>query len=160
LGYFNDLIPGDRKMFFLSDSNLDCGQDHKRLVREGERRDWKRVALAYLGGADPAAYGLDWVPWREGDLERPRPGAVYLINATFFQKAPVFYPETRAIVQSWIAERTPTGKVGDSWYYFEIPGEPMPADPQDPILPSAPFQQYRGYTAFPPTGTKGDAGQN
>jgi hypothetical protein len=53
LSYFNDFVPKDKKIFFLADSNLDWGQDAKRLVETGKERNWGKVKLAYLGGVDP-----------------------------------------------------------------------------------------------------------
>lgn len=152
LSAFNEFIPSEKKMFFLADSNLDWSQDHRRLAEESRAKGWKRVKLAYLGGVDPGVYGLAWEPWRESDLAKPQPGWTYLVNASFFQLAPIFYPETRPIATGWISRRIPTGKIADSWYFFEIQGEPVATDPRDPILASVPFQQKRGYTPFPPEG--------
>jgi hypothetical protein len=149
ISYFNELVPGDRKIHYLADSNLDWGQDQKRLAETAKRRGWGKVHLAYFGGIDPGFYGLDWQPWVESDLKAPQPGTVYVINASFLQLAPEAYPPTSAIALGWIAERTPTGKVGDSWYYFEIPGTPVKL-PHDPILVSAPFLEYRGYSFYHP----------
>jgi len=71
---------------------------------------------------------------------------VYAVNASFIQLAPVFYPETLPIAQSWISQTPPTGKIGDSWYYFEISG--TISNRSDKILFSAPFLQHRGYYRF------------
>ncbi len=148
IGYFNELVPPGKKIHYLADSNLDWGQDQKRLAEVGRQRGWGKARLAYFGGIDPGAYGLTWEPWSERDLEGPEPGAVYLIDASFLQLAPVAYPSARPIATSWIADATPTGKVGDSWYYFEIPGKST-GTKEGRWLVSAPFLQYRGY-AFPP----------
>jgi len=148
LSYFNDLVPPEKKIFFLADSNLDWGQDHLRLAAVARERGWTKIKLAYFGAADPAAYGLAWEPWREKDLAGPQPGWVYAVNADFLQLGPAFYPSALPIAQSWISQRPPTGKVADSWYYFEIPGNP--AADTSPFLPSAPFQQYRGFVPYRP----------
>ncbi len=86
----------------------------------------------------------------ESDLKEPQPATVYVINASFLQLAPEAYPPTLPIAGGWIADRTPTGKVGDSWYYFEIPGKPVKIS-NDKMLASAPFLQYRGYTSYSPS---------
>jgi hypothetical protein len=150
IGYFNELVPADQKIHYLADSNLDWGQDQKRLGETARQRGWPKVHLAYFGGIDPRFYGLNWQPWTESDLEGPQPGTVYVINASFLQLAPVAYPPTRPIALGWIADRVPTGKAGDSWYYFEILGKPMEKT-NDRILASVPFLQYRGYTPYSPT---------
>lgn len=149
ISYFNELVPTDKKIHYLADSNLDWGQDQKRLAETARQRSWPKVHLAYFGGIDPQVYGLDWQPWMASDLEGPQPGTVYAINASFLQLAPMAYPSARPIATGWIAERAPTGKVGDSWYYFEIPGKSL-KKANDRMLASVPFLQYRGYTSYPP----------
>lgn len=143
LSYFNELVLPDKKIHYLADSNLDWGQDAKRLAQTAQQRGWGKVKLAYWGGVDPAVYGLDWEPFQPGDLQKPQPGWVYVINAGFYQLAPVAYPTTMAIAESWIKSALPSGKVGDGWYFYEIPG--IRREEKGPWLPSAPFQQYRGY---------------
>jgi hypothetical protein len=147
ISYFNELVAPEKKMRFLADSNLDWGQDLKRLADTAKERKWHKVRLAYMGGVDPKVYGLDWEPWRKSDLSGPQPGMVYAVNASFFQLAPTAYPPTRMIAMSWINENPASGKIADSWYYFEIPGEPRPAEKDTPLV-SAPFLQYRGYTSY------------
>jgi hypothetical protein len=147
LSYFNDLITPERKFFYLADSNLDWSQDHKRLVHVAQQRGWKKVKLAYLGATDPSVYGLNWEPWQEEDLKGPRPGVVYAVNASFFQLAPAFYPSTRKIAEGWMTEALPSGKIADSWYYFETPGQAKTVEKGN-WLGSVPFLQYRKY-AFP-----------
>ncbi len=154
ISYFNELVPSERKFSWLGDSNLDIGQDLGRLAQTARQRGWKKVKLAYFGGVDPTAYGLDWEPWREGDLTGPRAGSVYAVNVSFFQLAPVFYPPTLPIATGWLSGARPSGRINDTWYYFEIPGKPKPD--QGAFLDSAPFLQNRGYAPGPtlpfPTG--------
>ncbi len=123
LSYFNDWVPAQQKMFLLGDSNLDWGQDLKRLAGEAKIRNWGRVRLAYYGAVDPQVYGLDWEPWTQEDLKGPQGGTTYAVNASFLQIAPLAYPPTREIAQSWVLGLAPTGRVGDTWIYFEIPGK-------------------------------------
>jgi hypothetical protein len=149
LSYFNELVPSDQKLYYLADSNLDWGQDLKRLADKARERNWGKVKLAYVGGTDPKVYGLNWEPFQLEDLQKPQPGMVYVVNASFYQLAPVAYPSTRKIVESWLNRTEPTGKVADSWYYFEIPGQRSMAEKSSGWLPSVPFLQYRGYCAYP-----------
>jgi len=150
ISYFNEFISPVRKMGLLADSNLDWGQDHRRVAREARSRGWGIVKMAYLGGVDPSVYGTLWEPWRQSDLKGPKPGTTYLVNLSFFQLAPIFYPETMPIASGWLVETPPTGKIADSWVYFEVPGKAPPVEPSDPILASVPFQQKRGYAPHPP----------
>jgi hypothetical protein len=147
LSYFNEAVPPGKKINYLADSNLDWSQDHKRLAQWAHQRGWGKIHLAYYGAVDPAVYGVDWEPWREGDLNSPRPGGIYAVNASFLQLAPMAYPGTREIAHSWIRSYPPTGRVGDCWYYYEIPGDAR-ENTSEPYLYSVPFLQYRGYTPF------------
>jgi len=149
ISYFNEFIPPDKKIQYLADSNLDWGQDQKRLAELARQRGWTNVHLAYSGGIDPQYYGLNWTPWTEADLAGPQPGTVYIINASFLQLGPLAYPSVKPIAESWITGMKPTGQVGDSWYYFEVPGK-AEASSKGPYLFSAPFLQYRGYRPFSP----------
>jgi hypothetical protein len=137
ISYFNELVPQDRKIYWLGDSNLDIGQDTKRLAEEGRRRGWTHVKLAYFGIADPAWYGMDWQSWTQKDLAGPQPGWVYAINAEFIQLGPAFDPAAPSVLNSWILKVPPTGWVGDTWYYVEVPGEIKPD--HSPVIVSAPF---------------------
>jgi hypothetical protein len=59
LSYFNELIggpsQGDR---YLTDSNIDWGQDLKRLAAWVRRHPGEEIKLAYFGSADPTCYGF------------------------------------------------------------------------------------------------------
>jgi hypothetical protein len=136
ISYFNDLIPSVKKSFWLGDSNLDFGQDLKRLAATARERGWPSVKLAYAGGVDPLVYGLKWERWTRKDLAGPQPGNIYAIEAGFFQVEPFFFPGTLPILRSWVTQIPPTGRVADTWYYFEIPGSPI--EDTSPLLSSAP----------------------
>lgn len=141
ISYFNDAVSAGQKKHLLGDYNLDVGQDHKRLVERARERGWKNVKLAYVGMTDPYYYGLRWVPWTQRDLRGPQPGFTYVIDVGFLQEAPLAYPQTMPIVQSWIRNAPPTGQVGDTWLYYEFEG-PLPRkDPSSPIN-SVPYFNY------------------
>ncbi len=134
LSYFNDLVPPQKKIDCLADSNLDWGQDEKRLAQTAVQRDWGQVKAAQCGGTDLSLYGLKAEPWTKRDLAQPQPGRVYVVNASFLQLGPVFYPDLEPLAQSWMSALPPTGQVGDTWFYWEIPGIVAP-DPS-PAIPS------------------------
>jgi len=120
--YFNDLVPKTKKMYFLGDSNLDIGQDLRRLAEKSKREGWPPLRLATSIGVDPAIYGMSWDWWTEKDLQAPQPGRVYAMNVSFLQLTPVFHPETIAIAQSWLTRIPPTDRIGDTWWIWVIPG--------------------------------------
>lgn len=61
--FFNTAAGGARGgLHLLSDSNLDWGQGLPALKRWMQSNQVPRVNLAYFGTADPAAYGVSFVP--------------------------------------------------------------------------------------------------
>jgi hypothetical protein len=142
VAYLNELVSPDKRLYYLGDSNLDLGQDTKRLARTARLRGWKNVKLAYFGVTDPGLYGMQWAYWTKKDLAGPQPGWVYAVNVSYLQLGPAYFPDAAAIDHSWITQRTPTGTVGSTWVYFEISGEAAPDD--SPALASAPPFRYFG----------------
>ena len=63
LAYFNELIGGPRQGHrYLADSNIDWGQDLKRLAKYAGEHPGEAIKLAYFGSADPSKYGFDYEP--------------------------------------------------------------------------------------------------
>ncbi len=59
LAYFNEIAGGPANGYrHLVDSNLDWGQDLKRLAAWATRAGSPPLKLSYFGSADPAYYGL------------------------------------------------------------------------------------------------------
>jgi 4-amino-4-deoxy-L-arabinose transferase-like glycosyltransferase len=59
LGYFNELSGGPAHgPRYLVDSNVDWGQDLKRLAAWAQRHPGEEIKLAYFGSADPTRYGF------------------------------------------------------------------------------------------------------
>ncbi len=140
VSYFNPFLCEKEKMFFLGDSNVDMGQDTKRLAEAASWWGWKHVKLAYFGACDPAFYGMNWSYWTDQDLKGPQPGWVYAVNSGYLQLGPAFMPGANNILHSWITGANVTRRVGATWYCYEIPGKALP-DPKT-SLPSAPPFAY------------------
>src|ERR1700722_10408003 len=132
LSYFNDFVPDQKKIYLLADSNLDWGQDEKRLAQTAVQKGWTHVKAAQLSGADLLLYGLTVEPWTKQDLNGPQAGWVYVVNAGFLQLGPIFYPELEPLAKSWMTTLPPTGQIGDTWFYWEIPGTVKP-DHSEPL---------------------------
>ncbi|MGB9623970.1 MAG: ArnT family glycosyltransferase [Phycisphaerae bacterium] len=59
LCYFNEFVGGPRNGHrYLLDSNLDWGQDLKRLSEYARARPQETIKLAYFGSTDPRCYGF------------------------------------------------------------------------------------------------------
>jgi hypothetical protein len=89
LAYFNEAIGGSKNgMRYITDSNLDWGQDLKRLADYVEKHDIEKIHLDYFGKANPKYYLKNkYIEWSAN--KKPEPGW-YAISATYFQQANVY----------------------------------------------------------------------
>lgn len=123
LAYFNELARG-RGEAWLSDSNLDWGQDLPALARALEARGNPPVVLAYFGSGDPAAYGLRYVPLavvsnveRAGNAALASGGPVWLavsetnLVGTYYRDPGLF---------DWLRTRAPAAKPGGSLWLYDL----------------------------------------
>jgi hypothetical protein len=126
LAYFNELAlgRGDR---WLSDSNLDWGQDLPALARELSARGNPTVVLSYFGAGDPAAYGIKYVPVgfvsnveRAGNGELA-PGGPVLLAVSQTNRAGVYF-RNHALFD-WLSSRTPAAVPGGSIYLYDLTGD-------------------------------------
>jgi hypothetical protein len=126
LAYFNALVGGpDQGYRYVVDSNLDWGQDLKRLKGYLDERGIERVKLSYFGSAKPEEYGIEYdllpmpPPSSPSDFSpfNPEPG-VYAISASNLQGALLEEPD----VFDWFRRRQPTDKVGYSIFIYEVAG--------------------------------------
>ncbi len=97
LPYFNWLIGEPRNGWkYLSDSNVDWGQDLKHVARYFADRPYEDVKLAYFGSGRPEYYGLKAsyfeFPFKFYFAERERPGPLaeftggtFVVSATALQ---------------------------------------------------------------------------
>lgn len=132
LSYFNLLAGGPGNGYnVLIDSNLDWGQDLKRLAIWMDENDVPSVNLAWFGTADPAYYGIDYVPlpglgrdqffrrWWDVPFNRasPEPG-VYAISASNLQEMPL--REDEKTVFAWFRTHPPDARVGYSILIYDV----------------------------------------
>jgi hypothetical protein len=118
LAFFNVLAggPGNGTRY-LSDSNLDWGQDLENLNSYMEARHIPRVCLSYFGSADPDYYGIahDYLPVSSETGQRADLNCVAAVSATLLYGA--YVP---ADDYAWLRERTPVAKVGYSIYVYDL----------------------------------------
>jgi hypothetical protein len=121
LAYFNELTGGpSRGHLFLDDSNLDWGQDLKRLGRYLEERDIASVKLRYGRNDAPGYYGIASVPIADSEWTAdPPPPGVYAFGAHLLIRGE-FYAEQRGLKTDWLSRYEPVGRVGYSCYIFEF----------------------------------------
>jgi hypothetical protein len=86
LSYFNELIGGPaRGHLYLADSNVDWGQDLKRLAAYARRHPGEKLKLAYFGAAIPTRYGfpVEMLPSFHGlPVTATLDGGTYVVSAT------------------------------------------------------------------------------
>lgn len=82
LSFFNRLAGGPgRGDRLVNDSNVDWGQGLIALKHEMNKLHISRVLLAYHGTADPALYGIEYVPYMGG---RPGPEHEWLAVSSYY----------------------------------------------------------------------------
>jgi len=126
LAYFNELVGGPKNGWrWLADSNLDWGQDLKTLAQELHRMGDPPVYLSYFGTADPAAYGIRFVPLamasnveRAGDPVDPAKNGrvLFAVSATHLQS--VYYADKT--VYDWLKARQPLKVLGYSLFLYDL----------------------------------------
>jgi 4-amino-4-deoxy-L-arabinose transferase-like glycosyltransferase len=116
LSFFNAAAGGTQNGHrYLLDSNLDWGQDLKRLGHYTESRKIENLCLSYFGTADPAFYGIHSQPLpilkSESDLEN-----VNCIAAVSLQHLYAIKDLPFEALQA----REPTDRVGASIYVYDL----------------------------------------
>jgi hypothetical protein len=124
LAYFNELGGGSRNGWrLLVDSNLDWGQDLKRLALWMPANHVPRLKLSYFGSADPAYYGIEsealpgyTAPHAARITREIRPGDVIAVSATNLQGV-YLEPEDRALMAR-LRALEPVARVGFSIFVY------------------------------------------
>jgi hypothetical protein len=123
LSYFNELAGGHGERW-LSDSNLDWGQDLPALARELAARGNPVVVLAYFGSGDPAAYGVRYAPVgvvanvdRAGNAVLT-PGAPLWLAVSETNLVGTYYRDPELF--SWLRTRTPAAVPGGSIWLYDL----------------------------------------
>jgi len=133
LAYFNQLAGGPAQGYrVLADSNLDWGQDLKRLAAVLKAQGIERPWLSYFGGADPALYGIEYrrlpapppsPPTPDYHPFNPAPG-VYAISASNLVGVGLAEPDAFYIFR----QREPFAHIGYSIFLYRIEPTPLQGD--------------------------------
>jgi hypothetical protein len=119
LAYFNETVGGTKNGYkYVTDSNVDWGQDLKRLEKFVEDNNIQKIRVDYFGGGDARHYLGDKAIMWHSDLGQ-EPGW-YAISATFLQNS-LYYKITEGKPDyEWLRERTPYTNVGGSILIYKI----------------------------------------
>lgn len=128
LAYFNELAGGPSGGWrYAADSNLDWGQDLKRLVRWTDENNISKIYVDYFGGGlAPYYLGEKYLPWWGSRSPRDlnEQGGWLAVSATFLQSgrgqpAPGFNQPTD--FYRWLDKFQPTAVIGYSIFIYRIP---------------------------------------
>jgi len=131
LAYFNELIGGPAQGHkYLSDSNLDWGQDLKGLKNYMDHEGIPVIYLSYFGTAPPSGWGIryQYLPaWVENiqdpDLnERVPPSGRQILAISVVNLQGIYFDVDRDRYR-WLESRTPLTTVGHSIYLYDITGD-------------------------------------
>lgn len=132
LAYFNALAGGpDGGHRYLTDSNLDWGQDLIQLRHYLEKHSIEHVYLSYFGNVDPRAFGIRYEPlpshFSVGEVGgftpfAPPPG-FYAISVTNLSGQ--FLIENPSVLD-WFNHRDPIASIGHSINVYRVSPDPSP----------------------------------
>jgi len=124
LSYFNEAAGGPSNGYrILVDSNLDWGQDLKRLAEFLKSEGNPEVILSYFGTASPEYYGIraqrleseNAIQLRWRDSDRPA-RELLVVSATNLQG--VYYPPEQRLC--WLKDVRPIARVGYSLFVYDV----------------------------------------
>ncbi len=123
LAYFNELAGGPAGGYrYVADSNLDWGQDLKRLAQFVQQNNIQHIKLDYFGGSDTTYYLGDKFQQLHGS-DGPQKGWV-AVSATLLdsgraQAVKGFNENTTSYI--WLNQYKPVAQIGYSIFVYYIP---------------------------------------
>jgi len=122
LAYFNESIGGPQNGYkYVTDSNLDWGQDLKRLADFVNENGIEKIKLDYFGWSDPAYYlGGRRDTLRREDKEQK---GWLAVSATFLQTfCPNDTPRCKLEDRTyrWLDQYEPFAKIGYSIFVYDL----------------------------------------
>lgn len=127
LSYFNETVGGPSNGYkYVTDSNLDWGQDLKRLTQFVEENKIETIHLDYFGGDSPEhRLGDKFQPWWGDRNPNDLPDNGWLaVSATFLQggrgkAVPGF--DYNDGYYNWLNQYEPVKIIGNSIFVYQIP---------------------------------------
>ncbi|HKQ61748.1 MAG TPA: glycosyltransferase family 39 protein [Candidatus Polarisedimenticolaceae bacterium] len=120
LAYFNEAAGGPaRGHRWLDDSNLDWGQDVKRLASWLREQKIERVKLRLPPNANPEYYGIHGEPLPDAEWSGPPAPGVYALSAHVLIRGEQ-YARERGLATDWLHRYRPAARIGYSIYVFRF----------------------------------------
>jgi hypothetical protein len=126
LTYFNELAGGNKNgHIYVTDSNLDWGQDLKRLTAWVNENGIDKIHLDYFGGGDAKYYMGEKADKWWGDRDpKDAKGKWLAISATFLkqgQAQPTKGWDKPTDFYMWLNQYEPVTVIGNSIFVYHIP---------------------------------------
>jgi len=127
LAYFNEFIGGSQYGYkYVTDSNLDWGQDLKRLSQWTDKNNIGKIYVDYFGGGTPEYYLKEnFLPWHCHYRQSEMPQSEWLaVSGTFLQigRGEIkFDYNGYAHCYDWLNGYQPTTVIGNSIFIYKIP---------------------------------------
>ncbi|MFZ5559479.1 MAG: ArnT family glycosyltransferase [Patescibacteria group bacterium] len=126
LTHFNELIGGVKNGYiYVTDSNLDWGQDLKRLTKWVNEQGIKKIKVDYFGGATVEYYlGNKYEHWWAERNPQEAKDSWLAISATFLQQnraIPTKGFDKKTDYYLWLYEYEPITVIGNSIFVYYIP---------------------------------------
>src|SRR4030042_5635921 len=126
LTHFNELVGGAKNGYiYVTDSNLDWGQDLKRLAKWVDEQNIKKIKVDYFGGATVEYYLKDkyehW--WADRDPNETKDSWL-AVSATFLQQnraIPTKGFDKKTDYYLWLNNYEPVTIIGNSIFVYYIP---------------------------------------
>jgi hypothetical protein len=125
IAYFNELVGGAKNGYkYVVDSNLDWGQDMKKLTTFVEQNKINKIKVDYFGGTSPKYYlGEKFEPW-SSSKGQPETNSWLAVSLTFLQNSqgqPVSGFERKAEDgYSWLQDKKPFSRIGYSMFIYKF----------------------------------------
>jgi hypothetical protein len=127
LAYFNESVGGPEQGYrYLSDSNLDWGQDLKGLKAYMEKEKLPIIYLSYYGTAPPDYYGIRYqyvagkgaLDWPPPSNKVPADAARKILAISVYNLQDVSRPNDPLFRWLWV--RRPIAKIGYSIFIYDL----------------------------------------
>ncbi len=126
LAYFNEFVGGpDQGYRYLSDSNIDWGQDLRGVKTYMEKENLPIIYLSYFGTAPPSYYGIRYQyvpggwPWESPPADKVPAGASRKILAISVSNLQDIWTPHDPLFR-WLWMRQPVAKIGYSIFVYDL----------------------------------------
>jgi len=125
IAYFNEFVGGAKNGYkYVVDSNLDWGQDLKRLAKFVEENNINKIKLDYFGGGSPTYYLQEKFEHWQSAKGQPETNSWLAVSLTFLQNSqgkpvPGFHINPKD-TYNWLKDKNPTARIGYSIFVYHF----------------------------------------